>query len=84
MNHIQNMLVTLEGIRIMKHQKILKYEMLKIDLFKISYLKCLFLYLQQIRTNFRRARDVLLSVVGEFISRASTRLTELSKKTNDK
>lgn len=30
--------------------------------------------------NFRRARDVLLSVVGEFISRASTRLTELARK----
>lgn len=35
---------------------------------------------QMIRTNFRRARDVLLSVVGEFMSRASTRLTELAKK----
>lgn len=35
---------------------------------------------QIIRTNFRRARDVLLSVVGEFMSRASTRLTELAKK----
>lgn len=35
---------------------------------------------QAIRTNFRRARDVLLSVVGEFISRSSTRLTELAKK----
>lgn len=39
-----------------------------------------FSILQAIRTNFRRARDVLLSVVGEFISRASTRLTELAKK----
>lgn len=35
---------------------------------------------QTIRTNFRRARDVLLSVVGEFMSRASTRLAELAKK----
>lgn len=35
---------------------------------------------QAIRTNFRRARDVLLSVVGEFICRSSTRLTELAKK----
>lgn len=33
-----------------------------------------------IRTNFRRPRDVLLSVVGEFMSRASTRITELAKK----
>lgn len=30
--------------------------------------------------NFRRARDVLLSVVGEFMNRASTRLAELAKK----
>lgn len=35
---------------------------------------------QAIRTNFRRARDVLLSVVGEFISRSSTRMMELAKK----
>lgn len=41
---------------------------------------CQLFHLQMIRTNFRRARDVLLSVVGEFMSRASTRLTELAKK----
>lgn len=35
---------------------------------------------QMIRAEYRRPRDVLLSVVGEFISRASTRLGELSKK----
>lgn len=33
-----------------------------------------------IRAEYRRPRDVLLSVVGEFISRATTRLQELSKK----
>lgn len=33
-----------------------------------------------IRAEYRRPRDVLLSVVGEFISRASTRLGELAKK----
>lgn len=30
--------------------------------------------------NFRRARDVLLSVVGDFMNRASTRIAELAKK----
>lgn len=35
---------------------------------------------QQIRVNFRRARDVLLSVVGEFMNRAATRIIELAKK----
>lgn len=33
-----------------------------------------------IRAEYRRPRDVLLSVVGEFISRASTRLHELARK----
>lgn len=33
-----------------------------------------------IRAEYRRPRDVLLSVVGEFISRASTRLYELARK----
>lgn len=33
-----------------------------------------------IRAEYRRPRDVLLSVVGEFISRASTRLNELARK----
>lgn len=33
-----------------------------------------------IRAEYRRPRDVLLSVVGEFIQRASTRLFELSRK----
>lgn len=33
-----------------------------------------------VRAEYRRPRDVLLSVVGEFMSRASTRLIELSKK----
>lgn len=33
-----------------------------------------------IRAEYRRPRDVLLSVVGEFISRASTRLQELARK----
>ncbi|XP_059612441.1 protein unc-80 homolog isoform X4 [Phlebotomus argentipes] len=33
-----------------------------------------------VRAEYRRPRDVLLSVVGEFISRATTRLQELSKK----
>lgn len=32
------------------------------------------------RLKFRRPRDVLLSVVGEFMTRASTRMTELAKK----
>lgn len=32
------------------------------------------------RLKFRRPRDVLLSVVGEFTMRASTRITELAKK----
>ncbi|XP_037051116.1 protein unc-80 homolog isoform X4 [Bradysia coprophila] len=35
---------------------------------------------EMIRAEYRRPRDVLLSVVGEFISRASTRLGELAKK----
>ena len=33
-----------------------------------------------IRTEYRRARDVLLSLVGEFLNRATTRLQELSRK----
>lgn len=33
-----------------------------------------------VRAEYRRPRDVLLSVVGEFISRATPRLQELSKK----
>ncbi|XP_058813943.1 protein unc-80 homolog isoform X3 [Topomyia yanbarensis] len=35
---------------------------------------------ETIRAEFRRPRDVLLSVVGEFITRASTRLNELARK----
>lgn len=35
---------------------------------------------EMIRAEYRRPRDVLLSVVGEFISRASTRMPELDKK----
>lgn len=33
-----------------------------------------------VRTEYRRARDVLLSLVGEFLNRAMTRLQELSRK----
>ena len=33
-----------------------------------------------VRTEYRRARDVLLSLVGEFINRATTRLIDLAKK----
>ena len=33
-----------------------------------------------VRTEYRRARDVLLSLVGEFLNRATTRLQELSRK----
>lgn len=46
----------------------------------VIHFKISIFFAQAIRTNFRRARDVLLSVVGEFISRSSTRLTELAKK----
>lgn len=35
---------------------------------------------EMVRTEYRRPRDVLLSLVGEFLSKASTRLQELSKK----
>lgn len=35
---------------------------------------------EMIRTEYRRPRDVLLSVVGDFLSKSSTRLLELSKK----
>lgn len=35
---------------------------------------------EMIRTEFRRPRDVLLSVVGEFISRGQQRLNELTRK----
>lgn len=35
-----------------------------------------------VRTEYRRPRDVLLSVVGDFLSRSTTRLIELSKKLN--
>ncbi|XP_055525794.1 protein unc-80 homolog isoform X1 [Wyeomyia smithii] len=35
---------------------------------------------ETIRAEFRRPRDVLLSVVGEFITRASTRLNEIARK----
>ncbi|XP_067617924.1 protein unc-80 homolog isoform X6 [Eurosta solidaginis] len=35
---------------------------------------------EMIRTEYRRPRDVLLSVVGDFLSKSSTRLMELSKK----
>ncbi|XP_039948637.1 protein unc-80 homolog isoform X7 [Bactrocera tryoni] len=35
---------------------------------------------EMIRTEYRRPRDVLLSVVGDFLSKSSTRLVELSKK----
>jgi protein unc-80 len=33
-----------------------------------------------VRTEYRRARDVLLSLVGEFLNRANTRLQELARK----
>jgi protein unc-80 len=33
-----------------------------------------------VRTEYRRARDVLLSLVGEFLNRGTTRLQELAKK----
>lgn len=33
-----------------------------------------------VRTEYRRARDVLLSLVGEFLNRATTRLQELARK----
>lgn len=35
---------------------------------------------EMIRTEYRRPRDVLLSLVGDFLSRATIRLGELSKK----
>lgn len=35
---------------------------------------------EQVRTEYRRPRDVLLSVVGDFLTRSTTRLQELSKK----
>lgn len=35
---------------------------------------------EMVRSEYRRPRDVLLSVVGDFISRATIRLHELSKK----
>ncbi|XP_037944678.1 protein unc-80 homolog isoform X2 [Teleopsis dalmanni] len=35
---------------------------------------------EMIRTEYRRPRDVLLSVVGDFLSKSTTRLQELSKK----
>jgi len=35
---------------------------------------------QMVRAEYRRPRNVLLSVVGEFITRATTRLQELSRK----
>ncbi|XP_058983125.1 protein unc-80 homolog isoform X2 [Musca domestica] len=35
---------------------------------------------KKIRNEYRRPRDVLLSVVGDFLSKATTRLQELSKK----
>lgn len=35
-----------------------------------------------VRTEYRRPRDVLLSVVGDFLNRATVRLIELSKKPN--
>lgn len=38
---------------------------------------------ETIRAEFRRPRDVLLSVVGEFITRSSTRLNELLRKQGD-
>ncbi|XP_038122393.1 protein unc-80 homolog isoform X5 [Culex quinquefasciatus] len=38
---------------------------------------------ETIRAEYRRARDVLLSLVGEFITMASTRLNELARKQGD-
>lgn len=38
---------------------------------------------ETIRAEYRRPRDVLLSVVGEFITRSTTRLNELSRKQGD-
>ncbi|XP_030370602.1 protein unc-80 homolog [Scaptodrosophila lebanonensis] len=35
---------------------------------------------EMIRTEYRRPRDVLLSVVGDFLTKSTTRLVELSKK----
>lgn len=35
---------------------------------------------QLVRTEYRRARDVLLSLVGDFINRATVRLAELARK----
>lgn len=35
---------------------------------------------EMVRTEYRRARDVLLSLVGEFLNRAQTRLQELARK----
>lgn len=35
-----------------------------------------------LRAEYRRPRDVLLSLVGDFICRATTRLQELNKKSN--
>lgn len=35
-----------------------------------------------LRAEYRRPRDVLLSLVGEFVCRATTRLQELNKKSN--
>lgn len=36
------------------------------------------MHLQLVRAEYRRPRDVLLSLVGEFIGRATTRLLELN------
>lgn len=35
---------------------------------------------EMVRAEYRRPRDVLLSLVGDFLTRATTRLQELSKK----
>lgn len=38
----------------------------------------IYIHLQLVRAEYRRPRDVLLSLVGEFIGRATTRLLELN------
>lgn len=37
---------------------------------------------EMLRAEYRRPRDVLLSLVGDFMYRANTRLTELNRKAN--
>lgn len=38
----------------------------------------MFYHFQLVRAEYRRPRDVLLSLVGEFIGRATTRLLEIN------